>query len=110
MAAGIRLRAELRGTEDTQWNYHGCANGNDSILDVVTDFRLADFVPPDRLPSLAKAHRVAVVAKLGGEDQLHAEVRLYDNFCIAADGLHFIYNEYEVASYAAGAAEVVVNL
>ena len=33
----------------------------------------------------------------------------HDGFSIATGGFHFVYNEYEVASYAAGAVEVVVN-
>jgi len=32
---------------DTKWNCHGCTNGNDSILDVMTDFRLAFFNTDD---------------------------------------------------------------
>ena len=42
------------------------------------------------------------MVQYGYEKQTH-------NFYIAADGLHFVYNEYEDASYAAGAVEVVVN-
>lgn len=99
-----------------EYAYTGGAHGGTKITVGTFDrktgkiLKLADVVPSDRLSPLTKALRAAVVAKLGGEDQLQSEVRPHDNFYIAADGLHFVYNEYEVASYAAGAVEVVASL
>ena len=61
---------------DTKWNYHGCTNGNDSILDVVTDFRLAFFntgdvdcigdyknVTPGDLIGISQGTRIVAVAE-----------------------------------------------
>lgn len=36
-------------------------------------------------------------------------MRPIENFCVVEGGLNFVYNEYEVACYAAGAIEVVVS-
>ena len=51
-----------------------------------------------------------VVKKIGGKENLQGEVKITDNCFIAQDGLHSVFNEYEVACYAAGAIEVVVKL
>ena len=61
---------------DTKWNYHGCTNGNDSILDVVTDFKLAFFntgdvdcigdyknVTPGDLIGISQGTRIVAVAE-----------------------------------------------
>ena len=37
------------------------------------------------------------------------DVTLTDNCCVAGDGVHFVFNECEVADYAAGPIEVVVR-
>lgn len=51
-----------------------------------------------------------VVKKIGGKENLQGEVKIIDNCFVAQDGIHFVFNEYEVACYAAGAIEVVVSL
>jgi hypothetical protein len=50
-----------------------------------------------------------VIKKLGGKENLQGEVLPIENFCVVKEGLKFVYNEYEVACYAAGAVEVVVS-
>lgn len=98
-----------------EYAYAGGAHGGTTVTVGTFDrsngriLKLKDVVSADRLPALTKALRAAVVAKLGGEDRLQAEVRPHDNFFIAKDGLHFVYNEYQVACYAAGTIEVVVD-
>lgn len=59
---------------------------------------------------LAKALREKAIERLGGEYELQGEPGPTENFCLMADGWHFVYNEYEIACYAAGAVEVVINL
>ena len=70
--------------------------------------RVGDFIPADRREAAVALLRAGVIAQLGEGDQLLDEVTLTENFHVAEDGLHFVYNEYEVACYAAGVIEVVL--
>ena len=65
-------------------------------------------VPADKMDALKQALRDGAIQRLGGEEHLQGEVALTENFYIAADGLHFIYNPYEIACYAKGVVEVVI--
>ena len=89
---------------------HGGAQITVGTFDRRTGRRLCvrDFIPAERREAALARLREEVVAQLGGEDQLQGEVTLTENFHVAEDGLHFIFNEYEVACYAAGAIEVVL--
>ena len=104
----ISFRAE-------EFSYTGGAHGNNEITVGTIDrktghrLRLADFVSEDKLSKLTKILHAKVVKKLGGEENLQGEVRPIENFCVVKDGLTFVYNEYEVACYAAGAVEVFVS-
>ena len=104
----ISFRAE-------EYSYTGGAHGNTEITVGTIDrktgcrLRLADFVSADKLPELTKILHVKVVTKLGGKEKLQGEVLPIENFCVVKGGLKFVYNEYEVACYAAGAIEVVVS-
>jgi stalled ribosome rescue protein Dom34 len=69
---------------------------------------LADFVSSDKQSKLKETLRAKVVQKIGGEENLLGEVKVIENFCVVKDGLKFVYNPYEVASYSMGAIEVVV--
>jgi len=101
----------FRGDE---WWYEGGAHGNATITVGVFGrktgrrMRLVDFVPDEKLEKLRRDLHEAVAKKLGGEDKLLGDVKPIENFYIAKDGLHFVYNEYEVACYAAGVIDVVV--
>lgn len=96
--------------------YRGGAHGMTTItvgtLDRKTGqiLKLDHFVPANRLTAVEKLLYEGVLKKIGGKDHLQGEVRPIENFCIEKDGLHFVYNEYEVACYACGAIEVVVPL
>lgn len=70
---------------------------------------VADIIPEERRAETLAKLKSAVVAEVGGEEELQGEVTLTDNFYIAKDGLHFVFNEYEVACYAAGTIEAVVK-
>ena len=104
----ISFRAE-------EYSYAGGAHGSNKITVGIIDrktgsrLRLADFVPSDKLPELTKLLREKVVKKIGGKENLQGDVRPIENFCVVEGGLKFVYNEYEVACYAAGAIEVVVS-
>lgn len=103
----ISFRAE-------EYSYAGGAHGSNKITFGTIDrktgrrLRLKDFVPADKLSVLTKILHEKVVKKLGGKDKLQGEVLPIENFCVVKGGLKFVYNEYEVACYAAGAVEVVV--
>lgn len=98
-----------------EYAYNGGAHGGRKItvgtLERTTGRRLkaVDLVPEHRRADTLAALYAGVVEKIGGEDQLQGEVTLTDNCFVAADGLHFVFNEYEVACYAAGPIEVVVR-
>jgi hypothetical protein len=70
--------------------------------------RLENIVTKDRLACLQKALREGAIKQVGGEENLLGEVTLTENFYIAADGLHFVYNPYAIACYAKGVIEVVI--
>jgi hypothetical protein len=71
--------------------------------------KLSEFVPEEKMKSLQKALYDGVVKKLGSAENILGEVKVIDNFYIAKDGLHFVYNQYEVAPYAAGVIEIVIK-
>lgn len=97
------------------YSYLGGAHGN-TIIRVGTISRttgrilkVGDFVADGKRAALKAAlHREAVKA-LGGKENLQSEVEVIENFYFAKDGLHFVYNEYEIACYAAGSVEVVID-
>lgn len=97
-----------------EYRYHGGAHGNTTVsvgtLDRKTgqQLMLKDVFGKDCLPTLEALLRKAVVAKIGDEN-VQSPVKPTENFYLAADGWHFIYNEYEIACYACGAVEVVVK-
>ena len=98
-----------------EYSYTGGAHGSNKITVATIDrktgkmVRLADFISADEMPVLKKLLLEKVIKKLGGKVGLQGEVRPVENFCVVKDGLMFVYNEYEVACYAAGAIEVVVS-
>ena len=96
-------------------DYHG-GNGNHSSVFVGTIdrrtgavLRVADFVPKDKWPILKQRLRAKAVQAIGGEANLQSEVEVVENFYYANDGLHFVYNPYEIACGAAGVIEVVIS-
>ena len=93
--------------------YRGGAHGSTKIsvgtLDRETgrQLTLVDVFGKDGLSALEWKLRKAVVEKIG-EEEIQSPVKPTENFYLAADGWHFIYNEYEIACYACGAVEVVL--
>ena len=99
--------------------YTGGAHGGTIVkvgtIDVKTGKRLttADVIPPEKRDEAIAKIRESVIAKIGGEENLMPSAKevlskLQENFFVGKDGLHFIFNEYEVACYAQGVVEVVI--
>lgn len=96
-----------------EYTYSGGAHGSTKVsvgtLDRETGRQLTlnDVFGKDGLAALETELRKAVIAKIG-EENIQSPVKPIENFYLAADGWHFVYNEYEIACYAIGAVEVVV--
>ena len=94
--------------------YTGGAHGNRVVkvgtVEVKTGRRLtvADVIPLEMRRDALVRVKKAVIAEIGGEENLQGRVRLTENFYIAKDGVHFVFNAYEVASYAHGCIDVAV--
>ena len=98
-----------------EYSYLGGAHGNTAIR-VGTISRatgrilnVGDFVADVKRAALKNALYDGAVKALGGKENLQSEVEVVENFYLAKDGLHFVYNEYEIACYAAGPVEVVID-
>lgn len=96
-------------------SYLGGAHGN-TVIRVGTISRatgrilkVGDFVADGKRAALKVALHDGAVKALGGLENLQAEVEIVENFYLAKDGLHFVYNEYEIACYAAGPVEVTID-
>lgn len=95
------------------YSYTGGAHGGTCITVGTFDRKtgkvltLADVAAFADRAALQKKLYKAVVAKIG-KDALQAPVEPHNNFYRAADGWHFVYNEYDVACYAVGSIEVVI--
>ena len=91
-----------------EYTYSGGAHGSTKVsvgtLDRETGRQLTlnDVFGKDGLAALETELRKAVIAKIG-EENIQSPVKPIENFYLAADGWHFVYNEYEIACYAIGA-------
>ena len=98
-----------------EYAYTGGAHGMTTVTTGVINratgktMTLAEFVPTSKHPALLNALRAALIARLGSADALLDEVFIPTNFYVAKDGLHFVYNVYEVACYAAGTLDIVID-
>ena len=98
-----------------EYSYHGGAHGNTAIrVGTVSRatgriLKVDDFVTDVKRAALKNALYDGAVKALGGKENLQSEVEVVENFYLAKDGLHFVYNEYEIACYAAGPVEVVID-
>lgn len=98
-----------------EYSYRGGAHGNTAIrvgtISRATGriLKVGDFVADVKRAALKNALHDGAVKALGGKENLQSEVEVVENFYLAKDGLHFVYNEYEIACYAAGPVEVVID-
>ena len=94
--------------------YTGGAHGSSAVLLGSIDLksgrklRIDDVIPADKRAEALSLVKDAVVKKLEGADKLQGKVTLTENFCIAEDGLHFLFQEYEIAAYCFGSIEVII--
>lgn len=96
-------------------DYHG-GNGNHSQVFVGTIDRksgrvlgVVDFVPKSKLALLRQELYDGAIKKIEGKENLQGEVEVIENFYYAKDGLHFVYNPYEIACGAMGVVEIVID-
>ena len=66
-----------------------------------------DIIPASRRTQVLDGMQKAITVKLDGN--LLCPVFLTDNCCIAADGVHFVFNEYVIAPFLEGVVEAVVG-
>ena len=90
---------------------HGMTTVTTGVINRVTGktMTLADILPTSKHAALLQALQTALIARLGSADALLDEVFIPTNFYVAKDGLHFVYNVYEVACYAAGTLDIVID-
>ena len=90
--------------------YTGGAHGGTIVkvgtIEVKTGKRLttADVIPPEKRDEAIAKIREAVIAKIGGEENLMPTANevlatLSENFYVGKGGLHFVFAEYSVAPY-----------
>ena len=97
------------------YSYTGGAHGNTRITVGTIDRRtgkvlkINDVFPSEGRDALLKTLREKAVKAIGGESELQSEPTIVENFCLMKDGWHFIYNQYEIACYATGAVEVIID-
>jgi len=98
-----------------EYFYLGGAHGSTRVTVGTIDrrtgrlLRVADFVPAEKKAALKRQLHDEAVRRLGGEDRLQNEVTVIENFCLKGDGLHFVYNQFDIACYADGIVEVVID-
>lgn len=97
-----------------EWEYSGGAHGSGRVsvgtLSRKTGEKvlLEEFLSKERIAGLKGELKDAALVRLGSPEALQAEPEVIDNFYLAKDGLHFVYNEYEIACYAEGAIDLVI--
>ncbi len=99
-----------------EFEYRGGAHGSNRITVGTFErgsgrrLELQDVLEGWDEAELRRELRAKAIEKLGGEEELQDEPGLTGNFYLAADGWHFVYNEYEIACHARGAVEVTIGL
>ena len=91
---------------------HGLCNVTVGTIDRQTGRRLTleEVVPKYKRAEVLAQVRHEVVETIQGEEHLLGEPTLTENFYLAADGIHFVFGEYEVAPYCYGIINVAVPL
>ena len=94
------------------FNAHGGTSITVGTIDRKTGqvLKAANLIPERRMAEVRAALVDGIAKKLGGKKNLLSEPKIIDNCYLAADGIHFVYNEYEVAPYAEGPVDAVVQV
>ena len=107
--------AQVVSYQMEEWEYTGGAHGLTTVTTGVIcrktgrALTLTDVLPQSKHAALLNALRAALIARLGSAEALLDEVFIPTNFYVAQDGLHFVYNVYEVACFAAGTLDIVID-
>ena len=94
------------------YNAHGGTTVTVGTIDRKTGkvLKADDLIPEQRRSEVQAALVDGIAKKLGGRDNLLAEPKIIDNCYLDGDGVHFVYNEYEVAPYAEGPVDAVIQV
>ena len=94
------------------FNVHGGTSITVGTIDRKTGqvLKAADLIPERRRAEVRAALVDGVAKKLGGKQNLLGEPKIIDNCYLGKDGIHFVYDEYEVAPYAEGPVDAVVQM
>ena len=94
------------------FNAHGGTSITVGTIDRKTGqvLKAADLIPERRRAEVRAGLVDGVAKKLGGKQNLLGEPKIVDNCYLGKDGIHFVYNEYEVAPYAEGPVDAVVQV
>ena len=94
------------------FNAHGGTSITVGTIDRKTGqvLKAADLIPERRMAEVRAALVDGIAKKLGGKKNLLSEPKIIDNCYLGEDGIHFVYNEYEVAPYAEGPVDAVVQV
>ena len=94
------------------FNVHGGTSITVGTIDRKTGqvLKAADLIPERRRAEVRAALVDGVAKKLGGKKNLLSEPKIIDNCYLGKDGIHFVYDEYEVAPYAEGPVDAVVQV
>ena len=94
------------------FNAHGGTSITVGTIDRKTGqvLKAADLIPERRRAEVLSALVEGIAKKLGGKGNLLNEPKIIDNCYFAGDGIHFVYKEYEVAPYAEGPVDAVVQV
>lgn len=71
--------------------------------------KATDLIPACRRVEALKVLREGVLKEIG-EGNLLNDPMLTDNCYVGADGIHFVYNEYQIAPFCLGPIEVIIEL
>lgn len=97
-----------------EWVYSGGAHGSGKVTvgtisrKTGKKVRLEEFLSKERIAGLKSELKAAALVRLGSHEALQNDPEVIDNFYLAKDGLHFVYNEYEIACYAEGAIDLLI--
>ena len=94
------------------YNAHGGTSITVGTIDRKTGkvLKADDLISEQRRSEVQAALVDGIAKKLGGRDNLLAEPKIIDNCYLDGDGVHFVYNEYEVAPYAEGPVDAVIQV
>ena len=94
------------------FNAHGGTSITVGTIDRKTGqvLKAADLIPERRMAEVRTALVDGIAKKLGGKKNLLSEPKIIDNCYLGKDGIHFVYDEYEVAPYAEGPVDAVVQV